>query len=166
MAESEKKANESLMIRLRYMFVWLEARNNTPKKFIAGSYSAIKIARFSMTVLALLSFSSVALGSPVWNSASILGLWYGLISAGYVVVAFIFLMGLRMWYGGAVSFFIISALVNFSVDNSGGLNPLGAWGTVNFNNLVALGWLYLVVVGLILMRYDKGSKVNELLAQS
>ncbi len=166
MAEDGKSGNGSLMIKLRYLFIWLEARNDLPKKFITGGYSIIKLARFSMTILALLSFSSVALGSPVWNSASLAGLWYGLIAAGYVVVAVIFLLGIRMWYGGSVAFFIISGIVNYHLASSGGPNPLGAWGTVNFNNIVALAWLYLIIVGLLMMRYDKGSKVNDLLAQS
>ena len=166
MAQTADKGSESLSVKLRYLFVWLEARNDIPKRLIAGGYSTIKLSRFSMTILALLSFSSVALGSTVWNSASLAGLWYGLVAAGYVVVAVIFLLGFRMWYGGSVAFFIVSAIVNLSLNNNGGLNPLGASGTVAFNEMLALIWVYLVVVGLVMMRYDKGSKLNDLLAQS
>jgi hypothetical protein len=88
------------------------------------------------------------------------------VAAGYVVVAVIFLLGFRMWYGGSVAFFIASAIINLSLDNSGGLNPLGASGTVAFNEMLGLIWVYLVLVGLVMMRYDKGSKLNDMLAQS
>lgn len=157
---------DSLSIKLRYLFVWVEARNDIPKRLIEGRYSIIKIARFTITILALLSFSSVALGSPVWNSATYAGLWYGLVSAGYVIAAMIFLLGLRMWYGPSVAFFIISAIVNLSINSGSGLNPLGAAGSINFDDILSVFWVYLVVVGLLLMRYDKGSKINDILSQS
>ena len=35
-----------------------------------------------------------------------------------------------------------------------------------FSAIIALTWLYLIACGLVLMMYDKGSKLNDLLAQS
>jgi len=148
------------------MFIWLAARRNTPKSWFSGSYSTIKLVRFSLVILALFDFSAVALGNPIWNSANLVSLWFGLAEAGYVIIAMIYLLGLRMWYAANEVFLIGSAIINFSLGSSAGLNPLGALGSVTLNTILALTWLYLVIVGLIMMRYDKGSKVNELLLQS
>ncbi len=166
MASDYVKGKGSLAVKIRYFFVWLEARNDIPKRLISGGYSTIKLLRFSLAIIALISFSSVALGSPVWNSASIYGLWYGFVAAGYIIISAVFLLGLRMWYGGSIFFFLASAVINLNLGSDGGLNPLGAAGTPAFNAILSLGWLYLVVIGLAMTRYDKGSKKNQLLIQS
>ncbi len=166
MPSAKLKENNGLLIRLRYLSVWLSAREDLPINFITGGFSSIKLLRFSLAIISLISFSSVALGSPVWSSASYLGLWYGIVSSGYIIVAMIFLLGLRMWYGASVGFSLLSSIINLALDERSGFHPLGTWGATDLNNLVALGWIYLVLCGLFMMRYDKGSKINEMLVQS
>lgn len=162
-------ANEDgggLGLKLRYFNVWLSARS-LPKNWVRGNFSKIKLLRFSMVIISLISFSSVALGSTVWNSASFAGLWYGAISAGYVLTAMIFLLGMRMWYGAGEAFFIVSGIINLGINDAGtGFNPLGAAANAYVNSFIAIFWVYLVIVGLLMMRYDKGSKLNDLLQQS
>ncbi|HVA83259.1 MAG TPA: hypothetical protein VNF06_03785 [Candidatus Aquilonibacter sp.] len=154
-----------LQNRLRYLFFWLEVRKDVPKNWFKGNYSPIKLARFSMVLLALLNFSAVALGSPNWNAATVYSLWLGFASAIYIIVAIIYMLGFRMWYGLSSGFLVLSAIVNYMFDSAGGPDALSATG-VTFNNLIALSWLYLVLMGLILMRYDKGSKLNSVLQES
>ena len=155
-----------LKIWLWSLPLWLSARSNTPKSWFAGGYSRIKVVRFSLVVLALLDFSAVALGNPVWNYANYLSLWFGLVEAGYIIIAVVYLLGLRMWYGPNVAFLLLSAFINLYLGAGSDINPLGSLGSHGFNFILSLTWIYLVLVGLIIMRYDKGSKINELLAQS
>ncbi len=146
--------------------LWLSARSDTPKSWFAGGYSLIKTVRFSLVMLALLDFSAVAIGNPIWNTASYLSLWFGLVEAGYIVIAIVYLLGLRMWYGPNVAFLVLSALANMHLGAGGDLNPLGSLGSSGFNFIISLTWIYLVIVGIVIMRYDKGSKINGLLSQS
>ena len=155
-----------LKIWLWAMPIWLSARSNTPKSWFAGGYSRIKIMRFSLVVLALLDFSAVALGNPIWNYANYLSLWFGLVGAGYIIIAVVYLLGLRMWYGPNEIFLLLSAFVNLYLGAGSDMNPLGSLGSHGFNFVLSLTWVYLVLVGLLMMRYDKGSKINELLSQS
>lgn len=151
---------------LRFALFWLEVRKDVPKKWFAGNYSPIKLARFSMVLLSLLNFSAVALGSPNWNVASPYSLWLGFASAGYIILALIYMLGFRMWYGLSLVFLVISAIINYSFDAAGGPDALSSSTNLLFNNVVAFTWLYLVLMGLVLMRYDKGSKLNSVLQES
>ena len=155
-----------LKIWLWAMPLWLSAKSNTPKSWFAGGYSRIKIMRFSLVVLALLDFSAVALGNQIWNYANYLSLWFGLVGAGYIIIAVVYLLGLRMWYGPNEIFLLLSAFVNLYLGAGSDMNPLGSLGSHGFNFVLSLTWVYLVLVGLLMMRYDKGSKINELLSQS
>jgi hypothetical protein len=71
-----------------------------------------------------------------------------------------------MWYGAATAFLIVAAVVNYLFNAAGGPLALSSYTTVSLSTALALGWLYLVIVGIVIMRYDKGSKLNELLKQS
>jgi hypothetical protein len=83
-----------------------------------------------------------------------------------VLLTVIYFLGLRMWYGPAAGFAIIAAGINYLFDSTGGPDALSPLNKVGFNDLIALSWLYLVIVGILIMKYDKGSKLNELLKQS
>ncbi|MDE1851708.1 MAG: hypothetical protein KGH69_03410 [Candidatus Micrarchaeota archaeon] len=151
---------------VRVAFAWLAFRKDTPASWFRGSYSWIKIVRFSLVALALLNFSGMALGSPDWNTATPYSLWLGFASAAYIIVAVVYFLGLRMWYGPVAAFLVLSAILNYMFDSRGGPDALSPLNSPSLNNFIALSWIYLVVVGLALMRYDKGSKLNELLQQS
>ncbi len=152
--------------QLRYYFAWLSVRKDTPKIWFSGSYSWIKVVRFSLVIFSLLNFAALALGSPNWNVASFYSLWLGFASAAFILIAIIYFLGLRMWYGPVAGFLIIAAIINYIFDAAGGPDALSPINRPSFNDLIALTWLYLVVVGIVIMRYDKGSKLNELLKQS
>ena len=166
MAYSYREKYRDFKTQLRYAFAWLAVRKGLPVEWFRGGYSWIKIVRFSLVAFSLLNFSAVALGSPNWNSATLYGLWLGFASAAYIILAVIYFLGLRMWYGPAAGFAIFAAIINFLFDSRGGPDALSSLNNPNFNDLVGLTWLYLVVVGILIMRYDRGSKINEMLQQS
>ncbi len=150
-------------INLRELSLRLSA-TDTPKSWFRGSYSRIKTLRLSLCLAALLSYSAFSLGTD-FTTASFINLWFGLASSGYIIIAFIYLLGFRMWYAPTTLFMIVSALINFAININGG--PLGV-GTATsvFTTATMLLWLYLLVVGVVAMRYDRGSKINEMLKQS
>ena len=59
-----------LKISIKALPLWLSARGDMPKSWFYGSFGRVKLVRFSLVILALLDFSAVALGNPVWNFAN------------------------------------------------------------------------------------------------
>ncbi len=151
---------------IQYTFFWLSARKDVPKSWFRGGFSNVKLIRFSLVVFALLNFSAVALGSTVWNSATPYSLWLGFASAAYIIIAIVYLLGLRAWYGPSSLFLVVSLAVNYLFNSGGGPVALSQSASPWFNGFIVLTWVYLVVVGLLLMRYDRGSRLNDLLVQS
>lgn len=151
---------------LRYRFAFLAARSDLPSKWSSGSYSWVKIIRFTLVVFALLNSAGLALGSPSWNVANLFSLWLGFVFAAFLLIAIIYFLGLRMWYSGATAFLIIAAVVNYLFNAAGGPLALSSYTTFSLSTALAFGWLYLVIVGIAIMRYDKGSKLNDLLKGS
>lgn len=151
---------------LQEAFIWLSFRKNAPQEWFKGSYSPIKLVRMSLVIIALLNFSAVALGSPDWNAATTYSLWLGFASAIYVIVAIVYFLGLRMWYAPSSIVLLLSGGINYAFDSAGGPDALTPFTSPSFNDIIALSWVYLIVVGVLIMRYDKGSKLNELLQQS
>lgn len=151
-------------INFRILTMAMEARHDTPREWFSGGYSRIKILRFSLAVVALLNYSALALGTN-FTLASWLNLWIGLAGAGYILIAFVYLLGLRMWYAPTTAFVILSAVVNFAINFGGG--PLGVGSaTYGFLVVATVMWLYILLFGILAMKYDKGSKINDLLRQS
>jgi hypothetical protein len=152
--------------QMRYSFAWFSVKKGLPTSLSSGSYSWIKLVRFSLVVFALLNSAALALGSPSWNVANLFSLWLGFVFAAFILIAVIYFLGLRMWYSAATGFLIVAAVVNYLFNAAGGPLALSSYTTVTLSTALAVGWLYLVIVGIAIMRYDKGSKLNELLQQS
>jgi multidrug transporter EmrE-like cation transporter len=99
-------------ITIREWFLWLSVRD-TPRSWFSGSYSLIKLVRFSMVFFALVNFAAIALGNPAWNVANLYSLWLGFADAGFILVSVIYLFGLRMWYAPVSLFLIVSGVINY-----------------------------------------------------
>jgi hypothetical protein len=162
---SFKERLRRVPIAIREWLFMLGARKDTPRNWFSGSYSRIKLVRVSLVIAALLNYSAFAQGSN-YLEATFTNLWYGLVYAGYIIVSMIFLFGLRMWYGPAIAFTILNVVINLMINFAGGPFALGTTANPAFAYATALIWTYTVVVGLLMMHYDKGSKINEMLQQS
>lgn len=150
-------------IGLKEWFFWLSVRE-TPKSWFAGGYSRIKWMRFTLGIVSLLCYSALALGYN-FTLANYFDIWVGLAGAGYIIIALIYILGLRMWYAPSVLFFLVSAIINIMINVHGGPLGVGA-ATPDFLATSVIMWLYVVIVGTIAMPYDKGSKINDALMQS
>jgi hypothetical protein len=137
-----------------------------------GPFSGLKWLRFSMVVLALLDAAAHLFASP--GQTPQITFWLETEVATYVLVAVIYLLGLRSWYSPAIAYsvlnlfiFFLSAFVPLPGITHSALVGHVEFGKYSFGRAFSLAaWIYLIVVGLILNRIDPGSKVDVLLRGS
>ena len=126
--------------------------------------------RLSLAFFALLDTAAHLFASP--GATPVVSYWIDIETASYSLIAVIYLLGLRQFYGPPVLFtaynltmFFLSGLVTLPF----GINPAPLVGHVQFlqysfgRGFSLLAWLYLLVVGLWMLKADPGSRVNALL---
>ena len=92
----------------------------------------------------------------------------------YALIAMIYLLGLRMWYLPALAYsalnlilFFVSGFVAIPGVTTAALTGHLAFAHYYFGRGFSLGaWIVLLVVGAVMLKVDKGSKLNELLRDS
>lgn len=137
-----------------------------------GAFAGLKWLRFSMVVLALLDSAAHLFASP--GQTPEVTFWLETEVAVYVLIAVIYLLGLRSWYSPAIAYsclnfaiFFLSAFVRLP-----GITHSALVGHVQFaqysfgRGFSLLAWVYLIVMGLVLNRLDRGSKLDVLLNQN
>ena len=138
---------------------------NIPK----GGYSRLKWLRFSMVIFALLDATAHLFASP--GATSEVTFWIELEVTVYIVIGVIYLLGLRSWYTPAILFSVLNIILFFvsGVSAIPGINPTALSGHVELfqysfgRAFSVIGWLYLIIMGLVLNRIDRGSKIDEML---
>lgn len=117
--------------------------------------------------------NSVHTGPPAggFGGFNEMGFWFDLEVVAYTVIAMVFLLGLRSWYLPASLFNIFNLGIYFL---SGVTAIPGITGNAfpsRFNimlglssiNIIIAGWIVILILGLLLMKYDPGSRLDELL---
>ena len=140
-------------------------------KSLTGGYSKIKIVRFFVMGFALLDAAAHLYASPA--SYPLVTFWLEIEVSAFIVIGIVFLLGLRIWYLPSILFtlfnlvvYLISGIVALPP-----ISPTALTGHVDFNNysfgraFSLIAWLFITIVGSLLLFYDKGSKINELLIQ-
>jgi len=136
------------------------------------SIQIIRWLRFSMVIVALLDAAAHIFASPASTAPQTF--WLETEVAFYVLIAVIFLLGLRSWYVPTIAYsmlnvllFFISAFVAIPLISHAALVGHVQFGQFSFGRGFSLGgWVWLIVVGWILTRIDRGSKLDELLKDS
>jgi hypothetical protein len=128
--------------------------------------------RFSLVFVALVNGAAHLFALPgVTNQVTV---WLDGEVAVYILIAMIYLLGLRMWYLPAIAYTVIN-MVAFFVSGFvfiPGITKAALAGHLAFSHYYfgrgfSVGaWIFLVVVGAVMLRVDKGSKINELLRDS
>ncbi|MHB8262767.1 MAG: hypothetical protein ACYDGY_03320 [Acidimicrobiales bacterium] len=128
--------------------------------------------RFSLAFFALVNVASHLYAIPA--KYPVQTLWLEGEVAFYVMVAVIYILGLRMWYAPAILYTVFNLLAFFL---SGVITIPGITSTVFITHLTVfqyswgrglsvLAWAYLLAVGVYMLRADKGSGLNKLLRDS
>ena len=139
---------------------------------LRGPFAGLKWLRFSMVVLALLDAAAHLFASP--GQTGQVTFWLETEVAVYVLVAFIYLLGLRSWYTPAIAYSVLNLVIYFvsAFIVLPGITHSALVGHVEFSKYFfgrafsLLGWLYLIIMGIVLNRVDKGSKLDALLRDS
>jgi hypothetical protein len=131
----------------------------------------LSLIRLSMAFFALIDVAAHLYASP--GSTPIVSYWIDIETATYGLIAVVYLLGLRRYYllpilftAYNMSMYFLSGLIALPF----GIAPKPLVGHVQFalysfgRGMSLAGWIYLMVVGIILLRKDPGSKLNELLS--
>jgi hypothetical protein len=152
-------------INLRLLEFWLGTYKGLPPAWSRGGYSRIKFARLSIALAALLNVSVLMMPTSI-GGTSLVNVWFGFVASAYILAAIVFLLGLRIWYLPSVLFFIVSAIVSLLISSSY-FQPAAWAASSDWTMIVAFAaFAYVVVGGLVLMKYDNGSGVNTALSMS
>jgi hypothetical protein len=109
------------------------------------------------------SHSAVPLGFQA------LGLWIQIEIISYTVIAGVFLLGIRRWYPAAAVFNAFNLILYFlsSYIAIPGItsNPFGsrfsAFGVSLGSTVLIISWIALLILSIIFLKYDKGSKLEH-----
>ncbi|MHB8295782.1 MAG: hypothetical protein ACYDH5_14395 [Acidimicrobiales bacterium] len=128
--------------------------------------------RLALVLVALVNAAAHLFALP--GATHEVTLWLDGEVALYVLIAMIYLLGLRMWYLPAIGYtvvnmvaFFVSGFVAIPGISSAALTGHLAFAQYYFGRGFSVGaWVFLLVVGAIMLRLDNGSKLNELLRDS
>ncbi len=155
-------ANSRILLKLRYIFVWLSARDDIPGRWVKGEYSRVKFTRLSVAIISLINVAIIMVSSSFMTAHYGVAVWDVLEASIYMIIAIVFILGLRMWYAPCLLFFRISLMVNFMFNAA----IIQSDFSRSMSEIMTLSWIYLIFSSIVLMRYDLGSKVNSLLKES
>ncbi|MGP6207672.1 hypothetical protein ACNF42_06580 [Cuniculiplasma sp. SKW3] len=138
-------------------------------KSLTGGYTPVKIVRFLVMAFSLIDAAAHLYASPA--TYPLVTFWLEIEVSAFIVIGIVFLLGLRIWYLPSILFTLFNLIVYLlsGIVALPPISPAALTGHVQFNNYsfgraFSLGaWLFIIVVGTILLRYDRGSKLNELL---
>ncbi|MDE1850985.1 MAG: hypothetical protein KGH54_04310 [Candidatus Micrarchaeota archaeon] len=131
-------------------------------------FSKIAILRFSIAIFALLNAAAHLFPSP---SGSMAGqFWFNLEVVAYTLIAIMCLLGLKRWYPIFIAYSVLNITLFFlaGVIAMPGITQAPLSANLNFMSydisrlFSVASYLYLIVVGSILLMVDKGSKLEEL----
>ncbi len=133
----------------------------------------VQSLRLSLVFFALVDVAAHIFASP--GATPIVSYWIDIETASYGLISVIYLLGLRTYYGPPIVFTAYNMIMFFVSGFTAlpfGINNAPLTGHIqflqySFGRGFSLGaWLYLLIVGLIMLRVDRGSRLNDLLKQS
>ncbi len=129
--------------------------------------------RLSLVFFALLDVAAHLFATP--GTTPIVSYWIDIETASYGLIAVVYLLGLRMFYAPPIIFtaynmamFFVSGLTALPF----GINAKPLVGHLQFlsysfgRGFSMAAWLYLLIVGILMLKMDRGSQLNDLLKNS
>ena len=132
----------------------------------------IHTLRLTLVFFALCNVAAHVYATP--GGTPITTFWIDVEIAAYGVIAVIYLLGLRLYYGPPL-LFTAYTLVMFFLSGflaMGPIDPVPLVGHLQFlhysfgRGFSLVSWLYLLIVGWIMLKIDPGSQLNDALKQS
>lgn len=140
--------------------------NETDERFTRR----VQFLRLSLAFFALLDVAAHLFASP--GGTPIISYWLDVETASYSLISVIYLLGLRKFYVPVVLFTAYNLFLFFLSGVTAlpfGINPkplTGHLAVLHYSfgrGFSLLAWLYLLIVGLWMLKIDRGSKLNALL---
>jgi hypothetical protein len=140
-------------------------------KSLTGGYTPIKILRFAIMAFAIIDAAAHLYASPA--SYPLVTFWLEIEVAAFIVIGMVFLLGLKIWYIPSIVFtlfnlvvFLVSGVIAIPPISSAALVGHVQFADYSFGRAFSLAaWLFIIIVGTILLFVDKGSKLNDLLRE-
>ncbi len=137
----------------------------------SGSPLAARL-RSTMVILALLTSAAHLYAIP--GATPEVTFWLETEVVGYLLIAVVYLLGLRSWYRFAIGYSVFNMAIFFlsAITVMPGVTHANLLGHLQFADysfgraFSLAGWVYLIAVGVLLRRIDPGSSVDALLRQS
>ncbi|AUW92539.1 hypothetical protein BXT84_00025 [Sulfobacillus thermotolerans] len=137
---------------------------------ISPQHPGLDWLRLSMVFFALVDVAAHLFASP--GSTPIVSYWIDIETATYGLIAVVYLLGLRRYYLLPILFtaynmtmYFVSGLVALPF----GINKAPLVGHLQFaqysfgRGFSLIAWLYLLIMGIVMLKKDPGSKINDLL---
>jgi len=137
---------------------------------LSSQHPGLSLLRLSMVFFALIDVAAHLDASP--GSTPIVSYWIDVETATYGLIAVVYLLGLRRYYLLPILFTVYNMTMYFLsglVVLPFGIDPKPLVGHVQFGlysfgrGMSMAGWVYLLVVGIVMLKKDPGSKLNQLL---
>lgn len=98
-----------------------------------------------------------------------LGLWFEIETIAYTVIAVVFLLGIRRWYGAAAVFNAFNVVIYFlsgytaipGITSMAFGSRLAALGTSLSGTVLIISWIALLILSIVFLKYDKGSELEK-----
>lgn len=128
--------------------------------------------RLSLAFSALLDVAAHLFANG--GSTPIISYWIDIETASYGIIAVIYLLGLRQYYTPPILFTAYNMFMFFLAGITPipfGIAPKPLTSHVDFahysfgSGFSLLAWLYLLIVGILMLKFDHGSRLDELLKE-
>ncbi len=98
-----------------------------------------------------------------------LGLWFEIETIAYTVIAVVFLLGIRRWYGAAAVFNAFNVLIYFlsgytaipGITTMAFGSRLAEFGSSLSGSVLMVSWIALLILSIVFLKYDKGSELEK-----
>ncbi|MCL4383287.1 hypothetical protein M1278_01465 [Candidatus Marsarchaeota archaeon] len=136
------------------------------KKIEITEFDKINLMRFFLAVFALLEVAAHLFASP--GSTPAVTFWLQVEIAFYVIIAVVYLFGLRIYYVPALLFSVFNICVFFisAIVVLPGITTTLLIGHIQFlqysygRGVSLFNWIFLIILGTFALKYDTGSEIN------
>ncbi len=133
------------------------------------SFDKIHWLRFSLAFFALMEVAAHLFASP--GATPQITFYLETEIAFYIIISVVYLLGIKIYYVPSllyslfnISLFFLSAFIIIPGVSTSLLTGHIAFSQYSYGRSISLfSWIYLIIIGLVLLKIDKGSEINNLI---